>query len=534
MWWRHKSFEVLPALRVGGEPLRRNLRLITTAWMLGVVWMSCISGSSWTLFQKLLGFSNIHFGLMMGIVWAVFLGQVISAYAIERTGVRKYQFIVYASICRLLWLVVAAVPFILNPGPVAATVFVVIHAIGAFMTHLSMPPWVNWMGDIIPRRIRGRFFAGRRVRTIPIQIAVVILVGWILDMATVPQAKGTPLTVETQPYLLPVICVLFAVGAIFGLADVLLFLRMREVASQSLATRPPRHGPTPLKAMAGAVLAPFRAVGKAIADRNFDHYAGFAFTFAFAMAAGGPFWMRNTLENLGFTKLWNNVVFIVCPALAALIVATLWGKLIDRWGRRPVMILATAGLVFSPTGWFVIPVGSPSWVAVMIGGMTCALGGVMYGGLELARFNMLLDISQGASRSRYIAAAAVFSAAGGLLGGITGGWLADTLDFLQFDTGIPLHVGPFRWNNWHITFMVSAFFRLLSIGWLIKMPDHGSRPFRAVMRHIWVTAYTSALPRIFAWPWRSSRRRGDGSERRLIWPLRLLFRGRDHRRDKAA
>ena len=63
MSWRRKSFEVLPALRVGGKDLRKSLRTVTGAWMLGVVWFSIISGSQMTIFAKMLGFSNRQFGL---------------------------------------------------------------------------------------------------------------------------------------------------------------------------------------------------------------------------------------------------------------------------------------------------------------------------------------------------------------------------------------------------------------------------------------------------------------------------------------
>ena len=35
MSWRRKSFDVLPALSVRGQPLRSSLRLVTAAWMLG-------------------------------------------------------------------------------------------------------------------------------------------------------------------------------------------------------------------------------------------------------------------------------------------------------------------------------------------------------------------------------------------------------------------------------------------------------------------------------------------------------------------
>ena len=68
MWWRRRSFEVLPALRIGGKPLRRNLRLVTMAWMLGVVWMNCVAGSQMNQFCELLGFSNKQFGYLSAIV----------------------------------------------------------------------------------------------------------------------------------------------------------------------------------------------------------------------------------------------------------------------------------------------------------------------------------------------------------------------------------------------------------------------------------------------------------------------------------
>lgn len=513
MSWRSKSFELLPALSVRGKDLRASMRRITVAWMFGVVWMSCISGSQMTLFRKLLGFTNTDFGLMMGIAWAAYVGQLISATIIERTGVRKYQFLLYATIQRLIWLVIAALPFFLSPGRVAVWVFVSVYAVGAFLAHMAMPPWQNWMGDLIPRRIRGRYFAARKMWATPVRILTVVLAGLVLDWVTVDQPAGAPITVGTQPYLLATISVLFAVGAIFGTIDVLLFARMREVASPPLASRPSRPARRSLVTIAKAVAEPFRSVARVAGERNFIHYALYAGTIAFAMTVAGPFYWRNALENIRYSKLGANVVFLVCGPLSVLAASRLWGRALDRWGRRPVLIVCTAAAVVSPAGWFLIPPCPPEgmWLAYLIGAATCTFGGAMWTGIELARFNILLNLSQGAQRSRYIAAAAVFTAVGGLAGGIFGGWLADRFIHIQHDHAA-VQVGPFLWNNWHLTFAASMAARAVALIWLINMSDPGARPFREMMRTIRISPYNNALPRLF-WRlalWRRRRRRKNG------------------------
>jgi len=500
--------------------------------MVGVVWMSCISGSQMTLFGELLGFSNRDFGWLSAIAWAAYLGQLISAILIERTGLRKVQFLVFATVHRLIWLLIAAVPLVFGAGRGGVRAFLIIYAVGAVLAHMAMPPWQNWMGDLIPRRIRGRYFATRRTWATPVKIVVVVGAGLLLDAVTRDLPPGTPITMQTQPYLMPTICALFALGAIFGTVDVLFFLRMREIVSPPLVDRPRRPRRHPLVAAAKAVAEPFQAVVEAVRDRGFIFYALFGASVAFAMTVGAQFFWRNALRNLGYSKLGANVIFMVCGPVSALVVVRLWGRLIDVWGRRPVLMLCLIGTVFSPLPWFLVPTGSDKlWIAYAMGAASCLFGGAMWAGVQLGQFNVLLGFSDGRGRSKYIAAAAVFSAIGGFSGGVIGGFLADHFIHLQYDLN-PIRVGPFLWNNWHLTFLLSMVARAAAFLWLIPMPDPGAKRFRDVVRHIRFNVYSNTLPRLFRRPlWR--RTKNGSAAARPGWPWRLLRRRRRSRREAA-
>jgi len=530
MAWRSRKYEVLPALSVRRGELRRSLRTVTIAWMFGVVWMSLVSGAQFVALGRLLGFSEFHFGLLGALPYMATGGQLLATRLIERTGLQKHLFLVCATVSRLLWLVVAAIPLVVRvPSAWAVAMMIVVLAGVYFLDAMAVPAWFTWMGYLIPRRIRGRYFAFRNRLSQCVQIVVVILAGVVLDRSIRPGAGFTP---AEQPLLLWTVCMVFAVAALFGALDILLFRRIREVL-------PSVYGP------AGPPVVSRRRMMDAWGDRVFRHYAIYGAVFTFTISVSTWYFWRNCTQNLGFSNLATNVLFLVVTPVVGILSSPLWGRIIDRWGRRPVLILAGVGTAVGVVPWLLASpklanpafiVDGANWLARHVGALfgrsdwswlsyedpvssyliaLCgvAVAGFSWTGLALAQTGVVLGFADGRGRSRYVAASSFLISIGGILGGLVGGTVTQAFSHLQ---SRPIILGPFVWNNWHLTFMLAIAGRLLALISLKGMPDPGSASVRNLLRFAGANIYNNFRTRAFsplrAFGWRRWNRasRPDG------------------------
>jgi MFS family permease len=205
------------------------------------------------------------------------------------------------------------------------------------------------------------------------------------------------------------------------------------------------------------------------------------------------------------------MLFVVIGPLSGLCSLRLVGGLLDKWGRRPVLLLGTSLIVVSITPYFFATLHTPApqfvidsvnyitggdWPgpqspvgAWLVMSISMILGGVGWTAVMLAQNNIILSFADSHGRSRYVAAHAVLISMGGVLGGVVGGLSAYLTRGLQT---APLCWGPvdavgnhtvFVWNNWHLTFALSFFARIVALLLLINMTDPGARPARDMLRH---------------------------------------------------
>lgn len=531
--WRQKAYEELPALSVRGPELRRTLRLVTVAWMFGITWMTCINGSRMNYFARMVGFGNFHFGLMGALPFVAKFLQLGASVIIERTGLRKYQFITCMSIQRLMWALVALVPLFL-PIPSAGATWLIlgILSISWAFESLGAPAWQTWMGDIIPKRIRGRYLATRgylgRLVQVPVTILLAVYIAAALD-------KDAPMTAQAQPFLMYSLVAVFLLASITGLVDILLFRRIREVfppvreedapgnggprlAQGTEATRTAAKAPSAASDFAAVLLIPMK-------DAQFRKLALYGAVMTFAQIVAAPFFIRHLIEAVGMGPVAVDVLFMGLGPVVAIFAVRFMGRLVDRWGRRPVMVASQLLTIFSVLPYFFVSkqTPDPAWLTGLgnaaaggIGGLFGAdwsgafndarlgatlimstsliLGSIGWSGVMLALGTIIFGFSDGKGRSRYVSAFAVFTAIGGVIGGLAGGLLASALSDFSWDK-TPWILGPFILNNWHAVFLLSFLARIASLLLVSRLPDPGSGSVRAMIRHMGSSIYSGLSTR---------------------------------------
>jgi MFS family permease len=432
---------VVEAGELAGQPLRRAMALVTLSWVFGSVWATAIGGAPFSLFAKDLRASELQIGILAALPFLASLVSMPASLLTERTGQRKKIFLIGLYAQRLLWLPIALVPLWMVTHGVASSMAVIVFMVLIFVMHaagaVGGPAWMSWMADIVPDRCRGKYFSRRRQWGILSAIPTALAVGWILDHWVVPgDGLGT----------LRWCAIIFMCAAVFGLVDIHMFTRVPDVPME------PRRGTPVIKLLGGP-----------LKDRQFLHFAGFVGTLTFAVSFMGQFVTFYLIDKIGVTGTGIQLMLLVAPMLAQLLVLPVWGHAADRTGKKPVLAIASLGLVPVGLGWCFMGPGNYA-----LGYALSVLGAALWTGVEVANMNFVLEFSGSGSESddgakqggsAYVAVNSVIINIAGCCGGLCAGVIAKLLKDWQ------LHIGMFGLGTvgfYEVLFALSGVLRLVA------------------------------------------------------------------------
>ncbi len=471
---------------------RNKLRLVTFAWLFGAAWMYVVMGATVTQFLRAVNMPDWGFGVVAALPFVGALFRLPGSYILERFGRRRAVFLAGLSISRFMWVAAAAVPWIfpqLADSPhwwtswaALVVVFLTLAWIGDAIGGIA---WMNWMADVIPSRVRGRYFAFRQFAVIPVALGVMITVGLILDLAE--QA-------ETVTVLTITSCMIMVAG-LLGVLDIQCFTRMPD----DDPPRPSRH------------VRWLSKLGEPLRDRGFVRFLLFQFTFVLAVGFVGQYVWLFVLEQAEVPKLMANVMLLGVPLLIVGLSGKFWGPLIDRLGQRPVLIITGLMMVTGPFGWFIVTKDNWFWGYLL----TCVSPFAM-AGVQLSISTTVLSVSSASKRkprspicpscgcdlrgtgrqrpcpkcgfrpgeepvrggSAYVAMHSLAMAVGGILSGLIGATVAKVAIDFQFDVpelGMEL-------TYHHLLFAISSAIRAAAVIWALTIFEPGSAPVPEAMR----------------------------------------------------
>jgi MFS family permease len=393
--------------------LRASLDASVAEGAAAEVFGACAGGAVLTGWALYLGASPVTIGLLAALPVAAQVVQLPAAWLTQRLGAKRLA-IASIGASRLVWLPLVAVPFAALPPATALAVFVAVVTLAAVFAVVGGNAWTAWMGELVPGTIRGRFF-GRRMVYLNIAGTTASLgAGLALDVMTPAGFKG-----ETLGALLAVACVA-------GLVSIWLLLAQQGPGHREDTTAPQ-----------------WSDFARSFRDTKTRPLLGYLLGWNAAVGISAGFFSYHMLANLemGFLLVAAHGILVAAVRVA---LAPAWGRLVDAFGARPVLIVCSFGISVVPVIWlFVTP--ERLWPIAV----EAVVAGALWAGHGIAAFDVSIGLSPRRGRPFYLAA---FATAGGL------GFAATSAlaGVVAYALSTPMVVFGVPWLNVHVLFLLSA------------------------------------------------------------------------------
>lgn len=332
-----------------------------------------------------MGASNFLIGLLSALpqLFGAML-QSVSLTAIRTVKSRKLLSMAASFLQAASWLMVIAVVF--WPGQMSVELMIFFFSLGSALTMMANPGWSSWISDVVPENERPGFFANRnRLMQLTLFITT-FAAGLVLRQLQLQYTAGIAFAG------------VFAMAFAARLLSAFMHFKTDEVKYEMQLIREIR-----LKHL---FLLP--------AHRNELWFLVFMALMNFTVQFASPFFTPYMLNELGFDIGLLGVLTAI-SVLTKMVCFPYWGKAIDRFGNRTVLV-ATAFLASAvPLMWLF------SKDALLIS-LFQVFSGFVWSGFDLSSFNYALALVGRELRpsfiSKYNQFNGFFYAAGSVAGGL--------------------------------------------------------------------------------------------------------------------
>ena len=319
------------------------------------------------------------------------LSQLAAPDLSERAGSRKGFILPVVFGHAIMFIPILLVPYIFHVSQVWWLIVFVTASV--VLGAIANPAWGSMMADLVPIRLRGRYFGSRGRIAGFIAFAFSFLAGGILQLFT-----GIGIFTGYA--------VLFAGATVFRLLSFFFLSRMYEPAQ----TESKEKGPSLLEQIKG------------MGSSNLGKFTIYIALIDFCTCISAPFFTVFMLRDLNFNyTTW--IIVVSAGTLSNLLFQTFWGRRADMAGNIKVVRLTSMLLPFVPLLWL----ASSNVYYLMVANI---VSGFAWSGFGLSAVNFVYDASEKGNRTKQIA---LFNAADGIaccLGALIGGFLVPHLPVL--------------------------------------------------------------------------------------------------------
>ncbi len=396
---------------------KRILTISTSEGVFAFVWTIIAFEAILAAFYTRLGFTPFLMGLAGLIPYLSLLLQGLFAKRLTQVTQKRRFVVIFTLISRSIWFGITFVPFIPKTIVVSGIeipyfqtgIFLILLVISWFIATSVGLVWASWMSDSVAASRRGKFFGIRNTILQAARICVLFVVGLFLG---------------EEPSLTWEYPILFFIAAVAGILSSILVSRQPEL--QIL----PNRGNQKLSNQA------FRAIIlEAIQDKEYKFFLIFIVVWYFMNVLAGPFWIPFCIKYVNMTEQMVTQMLMV-STMTTMLFFYIWGIIIEKYGDRPVLILACVGSSITPFFYVIASAGLGGWTWQWMF-IEEAISGIMNAGLSLAIFNFSISYGKPHHRNVYLVIYYVVAGFFGTVAAFSSGIIVEYIpDFILFQLPI--------------------------------------------------------------------------------------------------
>lgn len=368
---------------------RRNLKIASLEGVPAVMFQTLLGGQFLTGFLLYLGATSSQLGFVLAITTFVNVAQIFAAYLIQRLRSRKWTLVLFVAVHRILWGSTGLVPFIF-PKPYWVYAFIILYTMAFTFNTLGGMLWNSIISDMVPARVRGRYFGIRN--TILNALGTLVMYGGGVILDHDPGGRGFLLL-----YIIVWICIA---------ANITVFFFYPEIPFERSAEK--RFVPM---------------LKKPLRDSSFLKATLFLAGFLFLQNLSVPLYSYVMLKLLHVNYQTLSLLNVL-QTVSMMGSFYIWGNLNARYSNKRLLFWTLPIIALSCLFWgllSILPMLSVLIAAHMI-------FGVGVGGFNQLAFNFMIGDTPKAERPMYMAMYAAITGVAAFFGPLIGGNLLEMID----------------------------------------------------------------------------------------------------------
>ncbi len=391
-----KSFK--PTAKIS---VRQSLRASTADGGLSTIFSNITGGVLLSNFLLDLDATPVQIGMLASLPMLTNLLQPLGALLSNRTNSRhQYGLWVFLP-SRLVWLllVIGIVGVDRYDWLSGYLVYLTLALVLAsnILGALGSASWMSWLAALVPPRLRGRYYSIRNIVASLANLLCLPIASFVVSHWYGREIAGYG--------------IVLSVGVLAGLASLGCQQLMIDINPQDYQSEEQQQESL------------FAGLTAALENPNLVIFLLYFSLWAFAVNLSTPFFNLYMLANLKVNLDWVTL-FSSLGSGANMLMLLVWGRVIDRFGNRRLLVIAGLAIAMMPLFWLLTglaQVQAQLWICLAIFHI---IWGGLWAAIDLGNNNIQIAIVPIEHHATFFAIAAAVAGISGALGATVGGFLA--------------------------------------------------------------------------------------------------------------